>query len=101
MIHIDAERNIAEWHGSGLDLMAECAGVLADSLCYHEQKHGGDREQMIDLMTLTIKEMIKMFMEEMDKEEGDEDEEKADEECNREEIQTRVTQFRKGRRNNR
>lgn len=102
MIHIDAERNIAEWHGSGLDLMAECAGVIAESLWNHEQEHAeefdgrGHREETIKLMSLTITEMIKMFMDEMDKE-GDEDEakEKDAEERDRETIQTRITQFRR------
>ena len=102
MIHVDAEKDIAEWSGSGLDLMAECAGVIAHSIWEFEETHKGelddyDRETALQLANLTMTTMIKEYMKAMDGEgdDDDEEEEKADEERNREEIQTRITQFRR------
>ena len=101
MIHVDSERNILEFKGSGADLITEIAGVIAAStenaaMTLDEEAYGG----LIDMITASIgvatKVLVNSTLEEL-KGEGSDEEGHVKEECDRESVRTNIKQFRRGR----
>jgi len=110
MIHVDSETGLTKINGDGKTIILEAGAAIGLSMAklYDHVLIEADRDKeeadrifdlMIDAVLMGLKDVIKDTIEEVRRHEDEE--EKADEECNREEIQTRVTQFRKGRRSNR
>ena len=101
MIHVDSERDILEFKGSGADLITEIAGIIAAStesaaMTLDEEAY----DKLVDMITASIgmatKVLVKSTLEEL-KGEGSDEEGHVKEERDREDVPTVVKQFRRGR----
>ncbi len=101
MIHVDSERNILEFKGSGADLITEIAGIIAAStenaaMTLDEEAYG----RLVDMITASIgvatKVLVNSTLEEL-KGEGADEEGHVTEERDRESVRTNIKQFRRGR----
>ena len=101
MIHIDDEQNIAEWEGTGADLLCECAGVLAQVIWDTEQEVNIPKECQKGLREILVRQicndMENLITEAMEWLNNEYEEEKADKECSDETVRTVIKQYRRGR----